>query len=76
MKNEHWRTGFPGDVERHHDWLPADDDANLTRSPYYVPTVEEIYAEAARLRAQRTGSDEQCEPNLDAHAPPRRRPFQ
>lgn len=70
------RNGFPkrDGSGKHHEWLPADDEANLTLSPYYVPTIEEIYAKAAELRAQRTAGDH--EPNLDANAPPRRRSFE
>jgi hypothetical protein len=66
----------PKDAPLHHDWLPADDEANLTRCKYYLPKPDEIYRLAAQLREQR----EQLEPpglsNCPVFVPVRRRSFE
>ena len=62
-------------MELLHNWLPANDDANVRR--YWVPRPDEIEREKAKLREARlqrggNGFSEDFEPNLDAFAPPRR----
>lgn len=42
----------------HHDWLPADDEANV--SGYWVPTPEEIKEQCALIRKLRVGNEGTC----------------
>jgi hypothetical protein len=61
----------------HHDWLPADDESNISPRKYYLPKPHEIYPLAEKLRMQRKEKyDIRPNENTLCRVPVRRRSFE